>query len=70
LTDREQTLQSSRPDVWKPGSILIERYEYLTANDKPRAQWCVHRVEGDGTLSQLMVKDSRRDALRWAAEHV
>lgn len=52
-------------------AYLIRRTrEYRTKNDKPRAQWCVHRVEGDGSLSQIMVCDSRREALMWAAENV
>jgi hypothetical protein len=53
-------------NLLRPGSVLIERY----APEKGKPQWCVHKVESDGSLSQLIVLGTRREALEWAASHV
>ena len=57
--------------VWTPGSVLVERYEYVRTRGKtPGVQWCVHVITRDGVLSQLSVFDTRRQALEWAARNV
>ncbi len=48
-----------------PGSFIIERYACTGPKGGKGVQWCVHRVEKDGSLSQLYVGDTRLDAARW-----
>lgn len=72
MTGHEATFAEPdyRLNLLRPGSILVEKYQYATARQTTGVQWCVHRVEGDESLTQLYVTTSRRKALAWAAEHV
>jgi hypothetical protein len=49
--------------ILPPGSYVIERYVYTRPNGNGEGvQWCVHRVEKDGSVSQLFTTDTRREA--------
>lgn len=61
--------QEPEPDMLTPGSILVERYVYATRTGGEGVQWCVHKVGRDGSLDQLHVGESRREALLWAVEN-
>lgn len=55
-------------DLLPPGSYVIERYIYIRPSGGTGVQWCVHRVERDGSWAQLVALDTRRAAAEFIAQ--
>lgn len=54
-------------EVLTPGSFVIERYVYTREKGGEGVQWCVHRVDAEGGLSQLGAFDTRHEAANFIA---